>query len=156
MNDRRSPHIIEDMFGAGLSLATDEASDASIGRRRMLVALEATRAIEQAIGHQVVAVTFAALRNDKADPLDLDLEFAIGRTGHQDPEVRPAFTFNLRDAYVAGTNDGADAEAVERIQRILPALEGLVAQMRRNVRGVYRAVPRDEAVDAVVAEPAGT
>jgi hypothetical protein len=76
--------------------------------------------------------------------LDLEIELAIGRSGHRDADVCPAFTFNLRDAYVAGTRDGADAASTERTARILPALETLVAQMRRNVRGVYRAEPRVE------------
>ena len=140
--DQRQPHIVQHLYGAGLRLATDEAPDAGAERRRMLVALEAARALERAIRDGVVAVAFAALRNDDADPLDVEVELSIGRIGRQDPDVCPAFTFNLRDAYIAGTRDGHDAEAIERIERVLPALEGLVAQMRRNVRGVYRTVPR--------------
>jgi hypothetical protein len=141
--------MVQHLFGAGLRLANDEAPDARLERHRMQVALEATRALEQAMSEGVVAVRFAALRTDDADPLDLEIELAIGRTGHRDADVCPAFTFNLRDAYVAGTRDGADAESVERTARILAAFEALVAQMRRNVRGVYRAVPR---LDREVAE----
>jgi hypothetical protein len=115
----------------------------------MRIALEATRALEKAISEGVVAVRFAALRSDDADPLDLEIELAIGRDSRRDADVCPAFSFNLRDAYVAGTRDGADAESIERTARILPALEALLDQMRRNVRGVYRTVPRFEG------EPAG-
>ena len=142
MENHRKPHMVQHLFGAGLRLATDEAPDARVERRRMYTALEASRALESAIGEGVVAVRFAALRTDDADPLDLEIEVAIGRAGHRDADVCPAFTFNLRDAYVAGTRDGADAEAVDRTARILPAFEALVAQMRRNVRGVYRSEPR--------------
>ena len=147
--DNRQPYMVQHLFGAGLRLASDEAPDAQLERHRMQVALEATRALERAMSEGVVAVRFAALRTDDADPLDLEIELAIGRAGHRDADVCPAFTFNLRDAYVAGTRDGADAEAVERTARILAAFEALVAQMRRNVRGVYRAVPR---LDREVAE----
>ena len=149
MDNHRQPYMVQHLFGAGLRLANDEAPDARLERHRMQVALEATRALEQAMSEGVVAVRFAALRTDDADPLDLEIELAIGRAGHRDADVCPAFTFNLRDAYVAGTRDGADAEAVERTARILAAFEALVAQMRRNVRGVYRAVPR---LDREVAE----
>ena len=144
MENYRQPYMVQHLFGAGLRLATDEAPEARLERHRMLVALDATRALEQAISEGVVAVRFSALRTDDADPLDLEIELAIGRAGHRDADVCPAFTFNLRDAYVAGTRDGADAEAVERTARILAALEALVAQMRRNVRGVYRAEPRPD------------
>jgi hypothetical protein len=140
--ENRKACMVPHLFGAGLRLATDEAPDACIERHRMLVALEATQALERAISEGVVAVRLAALRSEEADPLDLEIELSIGRSGHQDADVRPAFTFNLRDAYVAGTADGADAASVDRIVRILPAFEGLVAQMRRNARGVYRAVHR--------------
>jgi hypothetical protein len=141
--------MIPHLFGAGLRLASDEAPDAQMERQRMLVALEATRALERAIDDGVVAVRFAALRSDDADPLDLEIEIAVGREGHRDADVCPAFSFNLRDAYVAGTRDGADAEAMDRTARILPAFEALVSQMRRNVRGVYRSSPR---LDGEVAE----
>jgi hypothetical protein len=144
MENRRKPFMVPDLFGAGLRLATDEAPDACIERHRMLVALEATQALERAISEGVVAVRFAALRSEEADPLDLEIELSIGRRGHQDADVRPAFTFNLRDAYVAGTADGADAASVDRLAIILPAFEGLVAQMRRNARGVYRTVHRND------------
>jgi hypothetical protein len=144
MENPRQPHMVQHLFGAGLRLASDEAPDARTERHRMLVALETTRALERAISEGVVAVRFAALRTDDADPLDLEIELAIGRAGHRDADVCPVFSFNLRDAYVAGTKDGADAESVDRTARIVPALEALVAQMRRNVRGVYRAVPRPE------------
>ena len=149
MENHRHPHMVQHLFGAGLRLAADEAPDARLERRRMRIALQATHALERAIREGVVAVRFAALRTDDADPLDLEIELAIGRAGHRDADVCPAFTFNLRDAYVAGTRDGSDAESIERAARILPALEALVAQMRRNVRGVYRAVPR---LDHEVAE----
>jgi hypothetical protein len=144
MENPRHPHLVQHLFGAGLRLASDEAPDAQTERHRMLVALETTRALERAISEGVVAVRFAALRSDDADPLNLEIELAIGRAGRRDADVCPVFTFNLRDAYVAGTRDGADAESVDRTARIVPALEALVAQMRRNVRGVYRAVPRAE------------
>jgi hypothetical protein len=136
--------MVQHLFGAGLHLATDEAPDARVERHRMLVALEAARALERAISEGVVAVRFAALQNEDADPLDLSVELSVGRRGHQDADVCPSFTFNLRDAYVAGTRDGADAASTERIARILPAFEALVAQMRRNARGVYRSVHRVE------------
>jgi hypothetical protein len=144
MENQRKPQMVQHLFGAGLRLATDEAPDARLERQRMLVALEASRALERAISEGVVAVRLAALRTDDADPLDLEIEIAIGRVGHRDADVCPAFTFNLRDAYVAGTRDGADAESVDRTARMLPAFEALVAQMRRNVRGVYRAAPRPQ------------
>jgi hypothetical protein len=144
MENRRKPHMVQHLYGAGLRLATDEAPDARVERRRMLVALEATQALERAISEGVVAVRFAALRDEEADPLDLEVELSIGRRGHEDADVCPAFTFNLRDAYVAGTRDGADAASVDRIARILPAFEALVAQMRRNARGVYRTSHRAE------------
>ena len=144
MENPRQPHMVRHLFGAGLRLATDEAPDARVERHRMQVALEASRALEHAIREGVIAVRFAALRTDDADPLDLEIEVAIGRTGHRDADVCPAFTFNLRDAYVAGTRDGADAEAVDRTARIVPAFETLIAQMRRNVRGVFRSEPRME------------
>ena len=144
MENRHKAHMVPHLFGAGLRLASDEAPDAQMERQRMLDALDATRALARAIDDGVVAVRFAALRSDEADPLDLELEIAVGREGHRDADVGPAFTFNLRDAYVAGTRDGADAEAVDRTARILPAFEALVAQMRRNVRGVYRSSPRSE------------
>jgi hypothetical protein len=142
MENPRKPHTVPHLFGAGLRLASDEAPDAHMQRNRMLVALEAARALARAIDEGVIAVRFAALRSDDADPLDLEIEIAVGREGHRDADVCPAFTFNLRDAYVAGTRDGADAEAADRTGRIVPAFETLVAQMRRNVRGVYRAAPR--------------
>ena len=142
MENQRQPQMVQHLFGAGLRLATDEAPDARIERQRMQIALEASRALERAIGEGVIAVRLAALRTEDADPLDLEIEVAIGRPGHRDADVCPAFTFNLRDAYVAGTRDGADAEAVDRTARIVPAFEALVAQMRRNVRGVYRSAPR--------------
>lgn len=142
MENRRKPCTVPHLFGAGLRLATDEAPDACLERHRMLVALEATRALERAISEGVIAVRFAALRNEEADPLDLEVELSIGRRGHEDADVCPAFTFNLRDAYVAGTSDGADAASIDRIARMLPAFEALVAQMRRNARGVYRTVHR--------------
>lgn len=144
MENPRRPHMVQHLFGAGLRLAADEAPDARLERQRMLAALEATRALERAISEGVVAVRFAALRDDDADPLDLEIELAIGRRGHSDADVCPAFTFNLRDAYVAGTRDGADAGSIDRTARILPAFEALVAQMRRNVRGVYRTEPRHD------------
>jgi hypothetical protein len=134
--------MVPHLFGAGLRLASDEAPDAHMERNRMRVALEAARALERAIDEGVIAVRFAALRSDDADPLDLEIEIAVGREGHRDADVCPAFTFNLRDAYVAGTRDGADAEAIDRAGRIVPAFETLIAQMRRNVGGVYRSAPR--------------
>ena len=143
MENHRKPCIVPHLFGAGLRLATDEAANASVERHRMLVALEAARALERAISEGVIAVRFAALRSEEGDPLDLEVELSIGRSGHQDADVCPAFTFNLRDAYVAGTRDGADAASLDRIARMVPAFEALVAQMRRNARGVYRAVHRN-------------
>ena len=140
----RKPHMVQHLFGAGLRLATDEAPDARHERNRMLVALDAARALERAISEGVVAVRLTALQDEQADPLDVSVELSIGRVGHQDADVCPAFTFNLRDAYVAGTRDGADAASLERIARMLPAFEALVAQMRRNARGVYRSVHRVE------------
>jgi hypothetical protein len=134
--------MVPHLFGAGMRLAADEAPNAAIERHRMLVALEAARALERAITEGVVAVRFAALRSEDADPLDLEVEISIGRRGHEDADVCPAFTFNLRDAYVAGTRDGADAASVDRIARMVPAFEALLAQMRRNAGGVYRAVHR--------------
>ncbi len=149
MENPRKPHVVPHLFGAGLRLATDEAPDAQLERRRMRVALEAALALERAIDEGVVAIRFAAFRSDDADPLDLEIEIAIGREGHRDADVCPVFGFNLRDAYVAGTKDGADAEAVDRTARVVPAFEALIAQMRRNVRGVYRASPR---IDGTLAE----
>lgn len=131
-------------FGAAIKLATDEAPYASAERERMRVALDAARALERAIRAGVVTAGFATLRNETADPLALELTFSIGRSRLQDPDVWPVFTFSLRDAYIGGTNDGANALAVNGVERLVPALESLLAQMRRNVSGVYRAEPRGE------------
>ena len=131
-------------FGAAIRLATDEAPGASIERRRMAVALDAARALERAIREGVVSAGFATLRSESADPLALELTFSIGRSRYQDPDVWPVFTFNLRDAYIGGTNDGANAQAVNGVERLVPALENLLAQMRRNLSGVYRAGPRGD------------
>lgn len=152
MNSRQQPDFVEHLRGAGLRLAADEAAAAQGERQRMLAALDAARAIQRAIAEGVIAVRFAAFRNDDADPLDLEICLSIGRDTRQDADVCPAFTFNLRDAYVAGTKDGADAEAVDRAARIAPDLENLVAQMRRNIRGVYRAAPRQTGEVAEVGE----
>jgi hypothetical protein len=136
------PDALDDLYGAAIRLATDEAPDASLERHRMMVALDAARALERAIREGVVAAGFATLRNEAADPLALELSFAIGRSRYQDPDVWPVFTFNLRDAYIGGTNDGANAHAINGVERLVPALESLLEQMRRNLSGVYRATPR--------------
>jgi hypothetical protein len=138
------PDAPDHPFGAAIRLATDEAPDASVERHRMTVALEAARALEVAIREGVVSAGFATFRNESADPLALELTFSIGRSRSQNPDMWPVFTFNLRDAYVGGTNDGANVLAVNGVERLVPALESLLAQMRRNLSGVYRAVPRGD------------